>query len=194
MIRLFLTYLRLMLKQPESKGVFGIQKKIRVVATTQNKEKLKAIRKSFEYHLKSRVVLTGVKSESGFPDGQPYGLSGTLQGCLQRIKTLEADLSKYDYLVSVENGIETMNTNDKSIHLYFPIVIITEVKSGHQSISLGNSREIPLVNLRHLKREGADEKERGKYIQNYYEKKNSTYPRGQIIETAILTCLEELTK
>lgn len=163
--------------------------KIHVLVTTLNPDKLAAVKNAFESKIKEPIHVSGCSTNSGVPDGQPYGLDGTYQGALQRLSRLEDENA--DFLVSIENGITCLNDNKGTHCLDFPIVVIIERKTGKESVHFGGSRPIPLSKIREMKREGKDEKEIGEWCNTFF---NSTpwASRQKIIEDALIMALNDL--
>lgn len=172
---------------------------MKVVVTTQNSQKLTAVETTFKQKFNNlsgnqKIEVIGVKSNPGVTDGQPYGLDGTFQAALSRIDSLKQIIGSYDcnYIVSIENGIHPMNTNDQCTYLDFPVVIIKDVQIGKQVVQFGGSRPIPLEQMRQMKSQGVPEKERGKWCNEYYSKINLSQTREQLIHNCLIMALEEL--
>lgn len=164
-------------------------REVTVLVTTLNPDKLDAVKNSFYSKLKCTTKVSGCKTNSGVPDGQPYGMDGTYQGALYRLSNLQN--KDADYLVSIENGIVTLNSNNSEYYLDFPIVVILETKTGKQVVHFGQSRHIPLDQMKTMKKEGKTENEIGEWCHNFYEK-TPWISRQQIIEAALLMALDEL--
>lgn len=177
------------------KKVSRIKNEINILVTTKNPEKLDAVKNIFEYRLNCLTTILGIKTDSGVPDGQPYGLEGTFQGAYQRLLTCHKyDIKEYDYIISIENGISTLNTNDSSFYLDFPIVIIEDLKNNKLITHFGGSRSIPIEHMRVMKKLGASELERGQWCQEYYAEMNYSQSRRTMIEVALLMAVDELLK
>ena len=169
-----------------------IMNELRILVTTTNPEKIEAVKNMFEYKYNCLCTISGIKCDPGIPDGQPYGIDGTFQGAHQRIVNLGDKINDYDYVVSIENGIATLNTNDKSTSLDFPIVIIMDVHRKITATHFGGSRSIPLDELRMMKKNGVVQSERGKWVVDYYQKLSYSQSRKKLIEDAVLMALEEI--
>ena len=88
-----------------------------IYVSSHNQQKLKAVYDAFANHFETnKLVVLGLNVGSGIPE-QPFGKEQTEQGCANRldtmIKYLQAQNIKYDYCVSLENGLE-LSTNSNS--------------------------------------------------------------------------------
>lgn len=94
---------------------------LRVVVTSTNPEKTRAVAASFNRHdatlkVASSVVVEGVPADSGIPHGQPWGMQHTYEGAQARLHhvkvALKVDLGAGNpppqYVASVENGIQVV--------------------------------------------------------------------------------------
>lgn len=163
------------------------------VATT-NTEKLDAVRKAFnmtEDDERAKNV-RGFKTDSGVPDGQPYGLEGTFEAALTRIKNLKEHLEKsfaldrYNMLIAIENGIITLKSEIGTFHLDFPIIIVwkqTDMPKGCYLVQFGQSRPMPLERLQKMREEGTSGEEIGEWYANYSSRFSKS--RGDIIESGL---------
>lgn len=125
-------------------------------------------------------------------------MSGTFQGAQERIfstkKKLGDTIVNHDFIVSIENGIQTFDNNDCSFAVDFPLVILLHIPTMKMFAEFGPSRPIPIDEMRRQKREGVDHKERGKWVNDYYERLGLSETRESAIIAALTTCIEHCFK
>ena len=79
---------------------------ITVTIASQSPQKIAAVKESFDKKFPNDIlVYTSCKTCSNIPE-QPVGYESALQGVCNRIQSIPTDLSKADYVVSIENYIE----------------------------------------------------------------------------------------
>ena len=184
-----------------------VEPKVIIIVTTTNKQKLEPIKNVFMsiFPEKGKPKVVGFRTNTGVPDGQPYGMSGTNQAVSQRIKDYEEiicnpnfdkNAKQYienaSYIVSIENGIQSLEDNNGSTYIDFPIVQIIDVKTKKSIKCFGQGRPIPLNVLRNLKKKGVNEEGRGKFIEDYYRNLGLTFSREDIIKNTLITAFEQI--
>jgi non-canonical (house-cleaning) NTP pyrophosphatase len=170
------------------------------VATT-NPEKLDAVRKAFNMTEDDKRTenVRGFSTDSGVPDGQPYGLDGTFQAALTRIKNLKEHLennfllNEYNMLISIENGIVSIKSEIGTFNLDFPIIIVwkqTDMPRGCYLVQFGQSRPMPLERLQEMGENGVSGDQIGEWYADYASKFSKS--RGDIIESGIKMIFESM--
>nr|QBK88239.1 MAG: oxidoreductase family protein [Marseillevirus LCMAC202] len=164
----------------------------KVLVSTKNNEKLQATQDAFEI-MGYQPIITCSATDNGISDGQPYGIDGTFQGVQQRIATLPKDLRlETDFIVSIENGISVLQSNEGSILLDIPIVQIVDTKNNKKAVQIGQSRPIPLDEIRQMKRVGTSEIERGAYVAKWYRARENLTSRGETIRDTLLMAMRSI--
>lgn len=84
-----------------------------IYVSSHNQQKLRAVYEAFVKKLQTNnISVFGLNANSNVPE-QPIGIEQTKLGCLNRLTNMKSYLDlhsiKYDYLVSLENGIENWN-------------------------------------------------------------------------------------
>lgn len=170
-----------------------------ILVGTKNPEKLQAVLDAFQTKFrKVDIEVKGVPCDSGIPSGQPYGMSSTYQAAQNRLIGLHGRMAfpqfaKMDYLVSIENGITDLVSDNGTIYLDFPIVIIYDVKTKKSVTQFGQSRPIPLLQMRNLKTK-MNGSQIGEWCVKWYERLNLSQSRGDIIKSTLLLTLECLLR
>lgn len=171
--------------------------KVKILVPSLNQKKINCVKQVFK-EMNFLYELTILDSDSGVPDGQPYGMAGTFQGAQQRIfdikKRLGDGVHNYDFIVSIENGIQTFDNNDCYFAVDFPLVILLHLKTMKMFTQFGASRPIPIDDMRKQKSEGVDQKDRGKWVNDYYERLGLSETRESAIMPALTTCVEHCFK
>ena len=120
---------------------------VEIFVSSTSSHKLEAVQEAVaKIFGESKVEVEGRKVPSGV-DEQPVGWGETIKGARQRLGNLREKLEKeeqrYDYLVSIENGIIPIEIDGKD--RWFDVgVVIVENKSGSGQLSFSASVEMPL--------------------------------------------------
>ena len=160
---------------------------LRVIVASTNTEKINAVKKAFEaeFEDESNIVVTGIKSSSSIFHGQPWGLQHTFEGARARImdvkcKLLDAQTNlsackknkfdgEYDYIVSVENGVETLMTHAHTHGFDFALVIVENVETRENKVAISQGRPYPIEAVQTMTKSGVTRKEIGKFCAKYYK-------------------------
>eukprot|EP00929_Paragymnodinium_shiwhaense_P107277 TRINITY_DN73367_c0_g1_i1.p1 TRINITY_DN73367_c0_g1~~TRINITY_DN73367_c0_g1_i1.p1 ORF type:complete len:197 (-),score=21.31 TRINITY_DN73367_c0_g1_i1:164-754(-) len=161
---------------------------LHVAVTTSNPEKHRAVRDAFcKQFPETTVVVHACPSESGIPHGQPWGLQHTYEGALARLHNLKAcsdGQRRYDYMVSVENGVTGLLTHTETIGLDVACVVVESVASGQQSMNMSQARPYPLGEVQSMKKAGASNGDIGRWCKEWYDKQNFPLTRYSQIYSA----------
>lgn len=161
---------------------------MKVLVASSNADKISATKRAFEQAMNpASLEIEGINTDSGIPSGQPYGMQGTYQGALTRLEHLLSKASEYDYLVSIENGIETLTSDSQTSYLDFPVVVIFCCETKTYQVQFGQSRPIPFEAMRQMKVNSV--KGIGKWCEQWYMEHNLYTSRQDIIYRALLIAL-----
>mmetsp|Transcript_91008 Transcript_91008/g.161194 ORF Transcript_91008/g.161194 Transcript_91008/m.161194 type:complete len:217 (+) Transcript_91008:37-687(+) len=178
-----------------------------VAVTSGNKEKVLAVQEafnssSFVRQLGREVEVASCPSESGIPHGQPWGMQHTYEGALARLVHLKAacagGVEKYDYLVSVENGVVALLRHDGTEALDMCCVVVEqrspEGYPGEQAFNFSQARPYPLAQTQELKRQGKSNEELGSFCRDWYKALEAPIlSRGDQVRTATSAALDLLS-
>ena len=169
-----------------------------ILVTSTNVIKLSATHDAFKQVLKpdpsSSILIAGKKTNSGIPSGQPYGFQGTYQGALTRLNEIMWESAKHDYLVSIENGIETLTSDGETTYFDFPVVIVYDCRTKSSGVQFGQSRPIPLEEMRNMKRKKVEGNKIGEWVDDWYQKQKFSQSRRAIIYGALVMALESSSR
>ena len=172
-----------------------------VIVTSKNPDKLRAVHNAFNEHFKDSNLqfnIIGYKSDSGIYHGQPWGLQHTFEGAKTRIQSIKDKLNKSkdnpdpSYIVSAENGVESLLQHDKTIGIDIACVIVEILDGNQQYIGLSQGRPYPLETIQHMKRNGVSNKEIGDFCVKHYEQANLCITREDQIYQATLIALSQI--
>ena len=174
---------------------------IRVGVTSGNTDKLKPTQIAFNKLLEEMVAVFGFKCLS-FVNEQPENDEEILRGAKNRLEHFinTQGTSKYDYIVSFENGIKYFLEIDQWFD--FVWVIVHDCKTGKRSYAFGQGVQFPSKYVLEAKRLGFEKHTVGSVIASHSTSANPSDPhhfltggrvkRADLLEQALLVALSQL--
>lgn len=174
---------------------------ISVGVTSENRDKLKPTHAAFDELFDDTIAVYGYKCQS-LVNEQPENNEETIRGAKNRLEHFinTHGVSKYDYIVSYENGVTFFPEIDQWFD--FVWVIVHECKTGKRIYAFGQGVRFPTRYVLEAKRLGFDKHTVGSVIASNNAGANASDPhsfltggrvkRTDLLKQALLVALSQL--